>query len=97
MYALLAVHHPAHDKVDEVLVATRSILDRIEHATGLRGGYVGTNRARTEVFALTLWDAPGQFDAVFPVVQAEVARSGIPGWLIRPSMASKFIEMDHDA
>ena len=96
MYALLAIHHPVEHRLDGVLAAMQTILDGIDSA-GLKGGFVGVDRGRCEVFALTLWDDPAQFDAVFPAIQVAVEDSGILQWLARPSRALKFLEVPHTA
>ncbi|MCX6497537.1 MAG: hypothetical protein NTU93_01900 [Arthrobacter sp.] len=94
MYAHLAIHHPAPDRFAQALAAAQVILDSIEGAQGLQEGYVGHNSSHSEVFAMTLWQEPGQFAEVFPAVQAAVSRTGIRSWEVQSPDVLKFVEVE---
>lgn len=93
MYALMAIHHPAPERFSQALAAVQSVLDAIEGAAGMHAAYVGHDAARTQVFAITMWEDPKQFDAIFPAVQEAVNKSGIREWVIQPSRVMKFLQV----
>lgn len=77
MYAHVAIHHPAPDRFEEVEQSVERIVQEITGAAGFHRSYVGADAARTQVFAITFWEEPAQFDMVLHTVQVAVDREGL--------------------
>lgn len=92
MYAHVAIHNPDPERFADALAASQEISESIKGAAGLRKVFVGHDVDRRQVFAMTLWDEPTQFENVFPIVQAAVRRTGIRNGETASPQVLKFIQ-----